>query len=195
MTAHDARVELLPLDAQMISARLDADDFRLVRTVAGEQRELHFGPEFPGDAIVLYPRLLEQAGNNAAAGSYVIVDLDTGEVVGQLGTMGPPEGEEVEIGYGVNASAWGRGIASKAVGDLLALLDTRAGVGRVIARTAVVNPASGRVLEKMMPLAECSPVLLVEFPHPGAVVRVVVGGCRWWSARRVSVRAWWSRSR
>jgi [ribosomal protein S5]-alanine N-acetyltransferase len=148
MTTHDAHVELLPLDAQMISARLSADDFRLVRNIAGEQRELHFGPEFPGDAIVLYPRLLEQAGNGAVPGSYVIVDLQTGEVVGQLGTMGPPDGKEVEIGYGINVSAWGRGIASRAVGDLLALLDARPEVGQVMARTAVLNPASGRVLEK-----------------------------------------------
>ncbi len=148
MTTNDAHVELLPLDAHMISARLDADDFRLERTIAGEQRELHFGPEFPGDAIVLYRRLLEQAGDGAVPGSYVIVDLGTGEVVGQLGTMGPPEGEEVEIGYGINASAWGRGIASRAVGDLLALLDARPEIGRVVARTAVLNPASGRVLEK-----------------------------------------------
>lgn len=61
--------------------------------------------------------------------------------------MGPPEGEEIEIGYRINASAWGRGIASKAVGDLLALLDNSPGVGRVVARTAVLNPASGRVLK------------------------------------------------
>ncbi|MEP6629037.1 MAG: GNAT family N-acetyltransferase [Lapillicoccus sp.] len=148
MPVNDAHVALLPLDAQMISARLGADDFRLVRAVAGEERELHFGPEFPGDAIVLYPRLLEQAGNGAVPGSYVVVDLDTDEVVGQLGTMGPPEGDDVEIGYGINASAWGRGIASQAVGDLLALLDASPGIGRVVARTAVLNPASGRVLEK-----------------------------------------------
>ncbi len=127
MTTHDAHVELLPLDAQMIRARLGADDFRLVRATAGGERELHFGPEFPGDAIVLYPRLLEQAGNGAVPGSYVVVDLDNDEVVGQLGTMGPPDGEEVEIGYGINASACGRGIASRAVGELLALLDARPG--------------------------------------------------------------------
>ena len=98
---------------------------------------------------MLYPRLLEQAGNGAVPGSYVVVDLDNDEVVGQLGTMGPPDGEEVEIGYGINASACGRGIASRAVGELLALLSMPApGIGRVMARTAVLNPASGRVLEK-----------------------------------------------
>lgn len=148
MTTHDAHVELLPLDAEMITARLDSDDFHLARTLAGERRDLHFGPEFPGEAIVLYPRLLEQAGNGAVPGSYVVVDLDSDEVVGQLGTMGPPEGEEVEIGYGINASAWGRGVASTAVGELLVVLDAHPGVGRVVARTAVLNPASGRVLEK-----------------------------------------------
>lgn len=87
-------------------------------------------------------------GTGAVPGSYVVVDLDSDEVVGQLGTMGPPEGEEVEIGYGINASAWGRGIASTAVSELLALLDANPGIGRVVARTAVLNPASGRVLEK-----------------------------------------------
>ncbi len=143
-----ARVALLPLDAEMVRRRLDTDDFRLQRTVAGRTRELHFGPEFPGDAMVLYPRFQELAGAGAVPGSYIVVDLETDEVVGQLGTMGPPSGEEVEIGYGINASACGRGIATRAVRDLLGILDARPDVGRLMARTSVANPASARVLEK-----------------------------------------------
>ncbi len=145
---HAARVELLPLDGEMVRVRLDTDDFQLVRAVAGRPRALHFGPEFPGDAIVLYPRFRGLGEDGVVAGSYVIVDLDTDEVVGQLGTMGPPSGEQVEIGYGINVSASGRGIATQAVHDLLVVLDARSDVGRVVARTAEANPASGRVLEK-----------------------------------------------
>lgn len=132
----------------MVRVRLDTDDFQLVRPVAGSPRALHFGPEFPGDAIALYPRFRGLGEDAVVAGSFVIVDRETDEVVGQLGTMGPPSGERVEIGYGINVSACGRGIATKAVRDLLVVLDARSDVGQVVARTAEANPASGRVLEK-----------------------------------------------
>lgn len=142
-------IVLLPLDADIVRARLHHDDFSLDKAMLGQARTLHFCPEFPGDAIDLYPRFLEAAGDSGTIeGTFVVVDPRDGEVVGQLGTLGPPTGTEVEIGYGVNASAQGRGVATAAVGVLVEDLLARPGVGRVVARTAVTNPASGRVLEK-----------------------------------------------
>jgi ribosomal-protein-alanine N-acetyltransferase len=148
MTGHATRVALLPLDAETIRTRLERDDFQRSCDVEGRPLDLHFGPEFPGDALVLYRRLLDVAVEGIVDGMYVIVDLDSREAVGQLGTMGPPTGDPVEIGYGINASASGRGIATSAVAALMSLLEARPEVGSVVARSAVDNPASGRVLEK-----------------------------------------------
>lgn len=130
-------------------ARLENEEFRLPRLLNGETVSLHFGGEFPGDALGLYPRFLAATGEDGIVhGSYVVVELEEGEVVGQLGTLGPPAGDEVEIGYGINASAQRRGIATAAVEELVRILDATSAVGRIMARTAVANPASGRVLEK-----------------------------------------------
>jgi RimJ/RimL family protein N-acetyltransferase len=140
---------LLPLDEEILRMRLEVDDFRLDRKLGGQVLSLHFGPEFPGDALALYPRFLTTVGEDAAVdGTYIVVDPSDGEVVGQVGTLGPPEGDEVEIGYGINPSAQGRGIATASVAALVETLRARRGVGSIIARTAVANPASGRVLEK-----------------------------------------------
>ena len=143
-------VVLLPLDAEIVRTRLGADDFRLERMVNGRMKSLHFGAEFPGDAIALYPRFLAEAsGDEIVAGTFIVLDLSTDEVVGQLGTLGPPVGDEVEIGYGINSSAQGRGIATASVAALVdQLLHGSPSVKRIVARTAVANPASGRVLEK-----------------------------------------------
>jgi ribosomal-protein-alanine N-acetyltransferase len=148
MTTDVTGFVLLPLDGEILRTRLDQDDFHLVRAFGDQSRKLHFGPEFPGDALVLYRRFSELFGDGVVEGTYVVVDLDADEVVGQLGTMGPPAGERVEIGYGINPAAWGRGIATWAVAELLTVLDAQPEVGEVVARTAVSNPASGRVLEK-----------------------------------------------
>lgn len=142
-------IVLLPLDRGVLEARLKSDEFCLIRDIAGEPVSLHFGPEFPGDALVLYPRFRVAAVESGRVeGTFIVVDTLAQEVVGQLGTIGPPAGDRVEIGYGINASARGRGIATAAVALLVAELQARAEVGTVVARTAVTNPASGRVLEK-----------------------------------------------
>ena len=68
------------------------------------------------------------------------------EIVGIIGLQNDAGGE-VEIGYGVAASRWGRGFASAAVIALLPILAER-GVRTVHAETSVENPASQRVLER-----------------------------------------------
>ena len=68
------------------------------------------------------------------------------EIVGIIGLKSEAE-VEVEIGYGVAASRWGRGFASAAVIALLPILGER-GVRTVHAETSVENPGSQRVLER-----------------------------------------------
>lgn len=141
-------IELVPLDAATVRERLVRDDFFTTLVVAGTAREVHFGPEFPGDALVMYEHFLGAVDTDGIVpGSFVIVDVEAGEAVGQIGTKGEPRGD-VEIGYGVNRSVEGRGIATAAVGTFVAILRANPDVTGITAHTATTNPASARVLEK-----------------------------------------------
>lgn len=142
------RLHLVPLDAPMMRARLERDDVTLACATPEGPRAVRFGPEWPGDAIALFPGWLA-AGDAVVEGTFVAVDRALGEAVALLGTRGPVDAAgRVEIGYGTNRSACGRGVATEAVRALAAWLLATPGVTRVTARTAVANVASQRVLEK-----------------------------------------------
>ena len=77
--------------------------------------------------------------------SWLIVERKI--VIGIISVIKPPEGDEAEIGYGVAASHCGQGVATRALTLLLPLLAER-GLTRIVAGTAITNPASQRVLER-----------------------------------------------
>jgi RimJ/RimL family protein N-acetyltransferase len=56
--------------------------------------------------------------------------------------------EEVELGYRVRRSAWGKGFATEGSRALIRKGFTELGVRRVVAETMAVNTASRRVMEK-----------------------------------------------
>jgi len=53
-----------------------------------------------------------------------------------------------QIGYVVHKPFWGRGVATAAVGRLMAAIEGLPGISRIWATCALDNPASARVLEK-----------------------------------------------
>lgn len=69
------------------------------------------------------------------------------ELVGGIG-LGPRPGGAEEIGYWVGKPFWGQGIATKAVGAFLTVLDEQGVGGNIEARTVASNRPSQRVLEK-----------------------------------------------
>lgn len=145
------RLLLLPLDRSMIAARLESEDFTLKCETPDGFREVAFGPEWPGDALSVYPfllSLLDDGLDEVVDGTWVLVDRATGLAVGQAGSKGgADEHGRIEIGYGVNASERARGLATEAVGAIVAELLARPDVSAVTAETAVDNIASHRVLE------------------------------------------------
>lgn len=145
------RLCLLPLTGQMMTTRLETDDFTLLLdTLDGQRRDARFGPQWPGDALAMFPVLLSMLGDDPQVeGSYVVVDAESGEAVGMVGTKGGvDEDGALEIGYGINESVWGRGVATEAVGALVEELSRWPIVKTVTAQTAVGNIASQRVLAK-----------------------------------------------
>jgi RimJ/RimL family protein N-acetyltransferase len=77
--------------------------------------------------------------------AWLVVDGD--EAVGLLSVTRPPHEGELHIGYGVAPSREGRGIATRAVGELVDWARGDARVIRLTADTSVDNLGSQRVLE------------------------------------------------
>lgn len=72
-------------------------------------------------------------GSNMPIGSISVVEI---------------ENDVPEIGYCIGRSWWGQGITSEALSAVLDFLFQEVGVESIIAKHAVDNPASGRVMEK-----------------------------------------------
>ncbi|MBB4685641.1 GNAT family N-acetyltransferase [Amycolatopsis jiangsuensis] len=84
------------------------------------------------------------------AGRWAAHDRSDGQFLGWLSLQPPADGgtTEVELGYRLKASAWGRGYATEGSRALIGRGFAELGVQRVWAQTMAVNLASRRVLEK-----------------------------------------------
>ncbi|ROP42232.1 GNAT family N-acetyltransferase [Saccharothrix texasensis] len=119
-----------------------------VDAVVGGGRLPHWADDFPaeGDRVVAglfgeHPEWLDEYGHR------VMVERDSGLVVGAIGLFWPPVDGVVEIGYGVVPSRRGRGYATEATRALTDFAFTAPGVRAVGAEVESSNPASVRVLE------------------------------------------------
>jgi [ribosomal protein S5]-alanine N-acetyltransferase len=79
--------------------------------------------------------------------AYLILDRTAGELVGWGGFKGPPDDGVVEIGYSLAPTARGKGHATAAARELVALAHA-AGCRLVIAHTLPVENPSTAVLER-----------------------------------------------
>jgi ribosomal-protein-alanine N-acetyltransferase len=78
-------------------------------------------------------------------GTFLVVAEDS--VIGDCGWFGPPDSRgDVEIGYGLAASARGRGFGRDAVRQLCAWVEEQDGVRRITAEALVGNEPSRRLL-------------------------------------------------
>lgn len=117
--------------------------------VVGGVRLPHWADDFPadGDRVIAellgeHPEWLDRHGHR------LVVERDSGLVVGSIGLFWPPSDGVLEIGYGVVASRRGRGYAAEATRALTDFAFTAPGVRVVRAEVEPANPASVRVLEK-----------------------------------------------
>ena len=86
----------------------------------------------------------------AVGGLTWLVADETGHVVGELGTKGPPDPAGcVEIGYGLAGSSRGRGLGTRAVAALVDWLLHSPGVTTLVAHVAADNHPSRRLLERL----------------------------------------------
>jgi RimJ/RimL family protein N-acetyltransferase len=83
-------------------------------------------------------------------GFWAVIEKATGEFLGWFHFRPQPDAApgEVELGYRLRKSAWGKGYATEGSRALIRKGFTELGVQRVIAEAMVVNEASRRVMEK-----------------------------------------------
>jgi RimJ/RimL family protein N-acetyltransferase len=129
---------------------IEADDAAFAALAAGEApgtlRLVEGGLETP-EIMAMLRNLAATVGAQFRPSAWMIVEAS--EVVGLCSLKTPPDATgAVDIGYGVSAARRGRGIASRAVADVLAWARQDSAINRVTAETSVANIASQRVLER-----------------------------------------------
>jgi [ribosomal protein S5]-alanine N-acetyltransferase len=117
--------------------------------VRDDTRSAHWADDFPaeGDRVIagLFGRNPAWLGEH---GHRLIIERDSGLVVGSIGLFWPPSEGILDIGYGVVASRRGRGYASEATLALAEFALSAPGVHTLSADVELSNPSSIRVLEK-----------------------------------------------
>jgi RimJ/RimL family protein N-acetyltransferase len=139
------RVELrrVPAALARVLADPEADD--------PDSQSWAHGYPLPGSRVAAR-NFLRQAdaagdGGNDQWGMFQIILCETGEVIGDIGFHGPPDGAgTVEIGYGIVEQYRGRGLAGESAVAICGLAWSRPEVTRIIAQTEEGNAASGGVL-------------------------------------------------
>jgi len=118
---------------------------------------MHFltgGRPTPRDVIEreILPRFLRFYKRHDGFGAWAVIEKATGDFLGWF-SFRPPEGssspDEVELGYRLRQSAWGKGYGTEGARALIRKGFTELGVQRVCARTYQDNLASRRVMEKV----------------------------------------------
>jgi RimJ/RimL family protein N-acetyltransferase len=143
-------VDVLSLATQRLLLPLvTADD---VAAILDGRRPPGWAEDFPADGDREIAGFLARtgipSGPDAGFGPRLVVERDSGLVVGSVGFLGPPGNGCVEVGYGLVASRRGRGYATEAVRTTVRFALDHPAVTKVVATVEVGNAASVRVLEK-----------------------------------------------
>jgi RimJ/RimL family protein N-acetyltransferase len=140
---------------RLVLRRFTADDVDNLVELDGDPDVMHFitgGRPTPREEIRddVLPAFLDYYQRFAGYGFWAAIEKSTGEFLGWF-HLRPPEGhrlDDVELGYRLRKSAWGKGYATEASRALIRKAFTELGARRVFAETMAVNLASRRVMEK-----------------------------------------------
>ena len=125
---------------------LTSDESRAI--VDGRREGRAWADDYPTEEDVVVAALAMESGEEPQPPwcTYQVVERATEVVVGGAGFKGPPRAGVIEVGYGLAASARGRGYATEAVRALVGLAHDHANKLSVEAETDPGNTASQRVL-------------------------------------------------
>jgi RimJ/RimL family protein N-acetyltransferase len=140
---------------RLILRQFTPDDIDLLVALDGDPEVMHFitgGRATPRDEIEndVLPAFLQYYEQFAGYGFWAAIEKASGKFLGWF-HFRPSDGsppDEVELGYRLRASAWGKGYGTEGSRALIRKGFTELGVRRVVAETMAVNVASRRVMEK-----------------------------------------------
>ncbi|HET6524325.1 GNAT family protein [Sphingopyxis sp.] len=101
-------------------------------------------PIGPPGVLQMLAEVAADVRRSFAPASWLIVE--DGEAVGLCSITRPPSGGVVDIGYGVAPSRHARGIAGRAISEIVAWAMREPAVEAITAETSVANQPSERVL-------------------------------------------------
>ena len=132
--------------------RLRPDDAaNLFRTV-GDPDVMRYWAPGPDPTIEAAAQRIAEIEAHWAAhgfGDWGVVERATGALIGFAGLHHIAGMPEVNVGYALEETRWGRGYATEAAAAVLAYAFDVLGLNRVHATHLTRNPASGRVMEKV----------------------------------------------
>jgi len=130
----------------------DLDNLVALDSDAAVMRFLTGGKPTPREVIEheFLPRVFGYYKRYDGLGVWAAIERSTGDFIGWVSNR-PVEGtpNEVELGYRLRQSAWGKGYATEASRALIRKSFTELGAQCVVAHTMTVNRASRRVMEKV----------------------------------------------
>lgn len=138
--------------ARLILRPLELDDLDAMASLLGDAEALTlWGAPLDRDGSLAWIERNRERYRTHGFGRCGVVERETGELIGDCGLI-PTEVEgtpEVELGWIVRRSRWGRGIASEAAEAWRDHAFDVLGLDRIVSMVSERNPASRRVAEKL----------------------------------------------
>lgn len=144
------RLIVVQTPLHVLRTRLQRDSFTADVALPGRTLRVTFPAEWPGDALYLFPLMVEQYQNAPQDIPWggTVIERAEWVAVGQVGFKERPRDGCVELGYGINPSYQNRGYATEVVEALAAWALAQPAVRRVTAECRPDNYGSIRILEK-----------------------------------------------
>jgi RimJ/RimL family protein N-acetyltransferase len=148
-------MEIVLATARLVLRRFTPADVTDLHRLDGDPEVMRFltnGKPTPLAMIRdgILPGLIAEYSRTPGYGRWAAVERSSGGFVGWFALRQWPDREpgDVELGYRLRRSVWGRGYATEGARALIDQGFSRLGAHRVFAETMAVNLASRRVLEK-----------------------------------------------
>jgi RimJ/RimL family protein N-acetyltransferase len=118
--------------------------------LAGDLSGVTAAPGWPHADTLDALRPYAEHGSDDVPGPWLVSVREPRVLIGECGWYAPPgDGGEVEVGYGLAASARGNGYGTEAVRALVGWVAAQPGVHRIVANVEAGNTPSRRLLERL----------------------------------------------